>query len=221
MLISALGDGQEDIRVRAILILGAATQSNPPVQNAAIDLGAVESIMSILKTASNSIVRRRAIFCLSSLIRHSPRGQAIFFRNAGIEVLSLVLAVNNEALQLKAINLLLDLHAELQDALSEPETCMSGSPAHASEGCVQRYLPLTLIEEVIERGWCDTVSNLLYSQRYSTRVTAKEAASVLMGFPKCRFLAAEGGYLSTVQEIELNELMEQAQQSDGGAEPAV
>jgi len=90
--------------------------SNPTVQIAAIEAGALQQLIRLLSVESSVTFRTRLLAALSSLIRHFPFAQRKFLELGGLQTLSSLLSqqqtYDTEKLSVKAITLISDLLTE-------------------------------------------------------------------------------------------------------------
>jgi len=89
--------------------------SNPAVQVAAVEVGALQQLIRLLSVESCVTFRSRLLAALSSLIRHFPFAQRKFLELGGLQTLSQLLTQqshDSDKLSLKAITLISDLLAE-------------------------------------------------------------------------------------------------------------
>ncbi|KAK7508516.1 hypothetical protein BaRGS_00000082, partial [Batillaria attramentaria] len=129
MLLRCLNNTQENVRSEAALTLGSALQSNPKVQIAAIENGAMNELLRLLAIDSSMAVRKRAMYALSTMVRHFPFAQKRFLELGGLSVLARLFE-NKSAynLQVRAVTLLADLvkekslhtkHSSLDDSVQK------------------------------------------------------------------------------------------------------
>jgi len=88
--------------------------SNPAVQIAAIESGALQQLIRLLSTEPCVTFRSRLLAATSSLVRHFPFAQRKFLELGGLQTLTNLLAqqAESEKLSIKAVTLISDLLAE-------------------------------------------------------------------------------------------------------------
>ena len=95
--------------------VGSACQSNLQVQISALEVGAVPLLIRLVALDSSKQVQARALYALSSIIRHFPYAQKAFFDEGGISAFSQLFQTDSselQKLQLKIITLLSDIITE-------------------------------------------------------------------------------------------------------------
>ncbi|KYO39220.1 nucleotide exchange factor SIL1 isoform B [Alligator mississippiensis] len=158
------------------------SESNPKVQIEAIEGGALQKLLVILATEQPLAVKKKALFALSSMLRHFPYAQQQFLKLGGLQVLrNLFKEKGMEALYVRVVTLLYDLIMEkmLLEGAQNNEDQM--------EEKVQQYSQVKLVPAVVEQGWCAIVSNLLALPEHDTREKVLKTVSVLMAFCKDRY----------------------------------
>jgi len=89
--------------------------SNPAVQIAAIEAGALQQLIRLLSIETSVAFRSRLLAALSSLIRHFPFAQRKFLELGGLQTVTNLLnhqSYGSEKLSVKAVALISDLLAE-------------------------------------------------------------------------------------------------------------
>ncbi|XP_059589426.1 nucleotide exchange factor SIL1 isoform X2 [Alligator mississippiensis] len=182
LMINALNSTEAVMKEHAAFVLGAALSSNPKVQIEAIEGGALQKLLVILATEQPLAVKKKALFALSSMLRHFPYAQQQFLKLGGLQVLrNLFKEKGMEALYVRVVTLLYDLIMEkmLLEGAQNNEDQM--------EEKVQQYSQVKLVPAVVEQGWCAIVSNLLALPEHDTREKVLKTVSVLMAFCKDRY----------------------------------
>ena len=85
------------------------------VQISALEAGSVPLLICLVALDSSSQVQSRALYALSSIIRHFPVAQKSFFDEGGVSAFSQLFQTNSnnsQKLQLKIITLLSDIITE-------------------------------------------------------------------------------------------------------------
>ncbi|XP_013930088.1 PREDICTED: nucleotide exchange factor SIL1-like [Thamnophis sirtalis] len=113
LLINGLNSSEPLMKEYASFVLGAALSSNPRVQVAAIQGGALQKLLVILATDQSFTVKKKALFALSSMLRHFPYAQQQFLKLGGLQVLrNLCTEKGMEILYIRTVTLLYDLVVE-------------------------------------------------------------------------------------------------------------
>nr|XP_025953527.1 nucleotide exchange factor SIL1 isoform X1 [Dromaius novaehollandiae] len=181
LVINGLNSTEAVLKEHAAFVLGAALSSNPKVQIEAIEGGALQKLLVILATEQPLAVKKKALFALSSMLRHFPYAQQQFLKLGGLQVLrNLFREKGMEALYIRVVTLLYDLIMEkmlLEDSQNGDQM----------EEKIQQYRQVKLVPAVVEQDWCVIVSNLLAMPEHDTREKVLKTVSVLMAFCKERY----------------------------------
>ncbi|KAM9604009.1 nucleotide exchange factor SIL1 isoform 1-T3 [Morphnus guianensis] len=181
LVIDGLNSTEATLKEHAAFVLGAALSSNPKVQIEAIEGGALQKLLVILATEQPLAVKKKALFALSSMLRHFPYAQQQFLKLGGLQVLrSLFRQKGMETLHVRVVTLLYDLIVEkmlLEDSQHGDQM----------EEKIQQYRQVKLVPAVVEQDWCVVVSNLLAMPEHDTREKVLKMVSVLMAFCKERY----------------------------------
>ncbi|XP_034634390.1 nucleotide exchange factor SIL1 [Trachemys scripta elegans] len=175
LVINGLNSTEPVLKEHAAFVLGAALSSNPKVQVEAIEGGALQKLMVILATEQPLSVKKKALFALSSMLRHFPYAQLQFLKLGGLQVLrNLFKEKGMETLYIRVVTLLYDLIVEkmlLEDSENKEDQL---------EEKVQQYKQVNLVPAVVEQGWCVIISNLLALPEHDTREKVLKTVRVLM-----------------------------------------
>lgn len=96
-----------------IIKISLSTYSNLEVQRIALDLGMLPIIFSNVDVKGNFVIRRKALFALSSLLRNFPPAQVEFLRFGGMRILTKIFFESGtEVLRIKVLTLISDLLKE-------------------------------------------------------------------------------------------------------------
>uniref|UniRef100_A0A8C5IJ23 Nucleotide exchange factor SIL1 n=1 Tax=Junco hyemalis TaxID=40217 RepID=A0A8C5IJ23_JUNHY len=175
LVIEGLNSSEASLKEHAAFVLGAALSSNPKVQIEAIEGGALQKLLVILATEQPLAVRKKALFALSSMLRHFPYAQQQFLKLGGLQVLrSLFRQKGMEPLHVRVVTLLYDLIMEKVRA----------GHGEQMEEKIQQYQQVRLVPAVVEQGWCALVPNLLAMPEHDTREKVLKLVGVLVAF--CR-----------------------------------
>uniref|UniRef100_A0A8B9QMB1 Nucleotide exchange factor SIL1 n=1 Tax=Apteryx owenii TaxID=8824 RepID=A0A8B9QMB1_APTOW len=176
LVINGLNSTEAILKEHAAFVLGAALSSNPKVQVEAIEGGALQKLLVILATEQPLAVKKKALFALSSMLRHFPYAQQQFLKLGGLQVLrNLFREKGMEALYIRVVTLLYDLIME--------KMLLEDSPnGDQMEEKIQQYRQVKLVPAVVEQDWCMIVSNLLAMPEHDTR----EKVLKTVGLPQLR-----------------------------------
>ncbi|XP_054245180.1 nucleotide exchange factor SIL1 [Indicator indicator] len=181
LVIEGLNSTEAALKEHAAFVLGAALSSNPKVQIEAIEGGALQKLLVILATEQPLAVKKKALFALSSMLRHFPYAQQQFLKLGGLQVLrSLFRQKGMETLHVRVVTLLYDLIVEkllLEDSQQEDQL----------EEKMLQYQQVRLVPAVVEQDWCVAVSNLLAVPEHDTREKVLKTVAVLMSFCRERY----------------------------------
>ncbi|XP_051486747.1 nucleotide exchange factor SIL1 isoform X2 [Apus apus] len=202
LVIEGLNSTEPALKEHAAFVLGAALSGNPRVQIEAIEGGALQKLLVILATEQPLAVKKKALFALSSMLRHFPYAQQQFLKLGGLQVLrSLFRQKGMETLHVRVVTLLYDLIMEkmlLEDSQHGDQT----------EEKIQQYQQVKLVPAVVEQDWCVVVSNLLAMPEHDTREKVLKTVGVLMTF--CKELYREDQALSSTLSLLRSEYEELA-----------
>ncbi|XP_014745103.1 PREDICTED: nucleotide exchange factor SIL1 [Sturnus vulgaris] len=178
LVIEGLNNSEASLKEHAAFVLGAALSSNPKVQIEAIEGGALQKLLVILATEQPLAVRKKALFALSSMLRHFPYAQQQFLKLGGLQVLrSLFRHQGMELLRVRVVTLLYDL-------IMEKMLLEDSQHGEQMEEKMQQYQQVRLVPAVVEQGWCALVPNLLAMPEHDTREKVLKLVGVLVAF--CR-----------------------------------
>ncbi|XP_060088960.1 nucleotide exchange factor SIL1 isoform X2 [Heteronotia binoei] len=180
LLINGLNSTEPLLKEYSSFVLGAALSSNPRVQVAAVDGGALQKLLLILATDQLLAVKKKALFALSSILRNFPYAQQQFLRLGGLQILRDLCTENGmETLHIRIVTLLYDLMVEkllLKESQDDDD--------HMQERG-QQYSKVNLGPAILEQGWCTIVSDLLkLPKEHDTREKVLQTMHVLLAF--CR-----------------------------------
>ncbi|NXG72421.1 SIL1 factor, partial [Baryphthengus martii] len=202
LVIEGLNRTEAALKEHAAFVLGAALSGNPKVQIEAIEGGALQKLLVILATEQPLPVKKKALFALSSLLRHFPYAQQQFLKLGGLQVLrSLFRQKGMETLHVRVVTLLYDL-------IMEKMLLEDSQLGDQMEEKIQQYRQVKLVPAVVEQDWCVVVSNLLAMPEHDTREKVLKTVGVLMAFCKERYRG--DGALSTTLSLLRSEYEELA-----------
>ncbi|KAM4678314.1 nucleotide exchange factor SIL1 [Discoglossus pictus] len=175
LLINSLNSTEPLLIEHAAFVLGSALASNPKVQIEAFEGGALQKLLVALAMDHPLVVKKKALFALSSLLRQFPYAQRQFLKLGGLQILkSFFKEKNAELLCVRVITLLYDMIMEKRLLHKE------GTIAQNSEK-VQQYNQINLLPFITEQGWCGIISNLLSMPENDAREKVLKIISVLIG----------------------------------------
>ncbi|NXL84485.1 SIL1 factor, partial [Alectura lathami] len=181
LVIEGLNSTEAILKEHAAFVLGAALSSNPKVQIEAMEGGVLQKLLVILATEQPQAVKKKALFALSSLLRHFPYAQQQFLKLGGLQVLrGLFRQKGTEALCVRAVTLLYDLFVEkmlLEDS-------QHGDQAAEK---IQQYRQVRLVPALLEQDWCVAVSSLLALPEHDAREKVLKTVAVLMALCRERY----------------------------------
>uniref|UniRef100_J3S0Y3 Nucleotide exchange factor SIL1 n=1 Tax=Crotalus adamanteus TaxID=8729 RepID=J3S0Y3_CROAD len=204
LLINGLNSSEPLMKEYASFVLGAALSSNPRVQVAAIQGGALQKLLVILATDQSLAVKKKALFALSSMLRHFPYAQQQFLKLGGLQVLrNLCTEKGMEILYIRTVTLLYDLVVEKQLLKN------GGNEGEAPER-TQQYGQVNLMPALVEQGWCTIISNLLRMPEHDSREKVLKTVHILLTF--CKDTYAGDPILSRVLSLLRQEYEELAEE---------
>lgn len=184
LVVRLLNHTHGDVKSWAARVIGSASQSNPPVQELALQYGSLALLCHLLLLSETEIVQRRALFALSALLRGNTKEQLSFIKNyQGLSILGKSFSERSLQVQVKAVVLLTDI---LDDELI-------GSDSSDSEHHLE--LPILVYNEVLSAGWCNNVPVLIHSDQLMVIEKGLLAMRALSG--TCSFT----GELSRLKEL--------------------
>lgn len=203
----------ERIQKEAALVLGAATQSNPKVQIGAIEADALQILLRLLSSQSQSSLdlKRKLLYAISSLCRHFPYAQIKLLKLGGLSVLGeLFLDPEAEKLQLKAVTLLHDIIVERENA----EASNVDQENSITVEKLRQYKLVPLKEGMVEQGWCELIPTLLDSPEHDSREKILNAMKTLNNVCASTFKSLEPKLNKLRQEYAVLAKEEQSSDDD-------
>ncbi|XP_013882189.1 nucleotide exchange factor SIL1 [Austrofundulus limnaeus] len=178
-ILQALNSSDVQLQENSALVLGSAVASNPVVQVKAVEEGALQTLLTTLATAQLHSVKKKVLFAVASLLRHFPFAQQHFLSRGGLQVLSeLFQKDGGGVLRSRIVTMLHDLISE-KELISQPGPVQD--PSH--EERVRQYSEVSLQGELLEKGWCRLVPQLLQSSEHDFREKALQ--TLLAMSPVC------------------------------------
>ncbi|XP_071441826.1 nucleotide exchange factor SIL1 [Hetaerina americana] len=213
VVLPAINSSHTEVTVAALRLLGSASQSNPKVQIAALEAGAVECVLRLVNKPELSA---SALHALSCVIRRFPLAQKTFVKYGGPAIMANLFdesykmgSNSGEDLNLrwrariKAVTLLHDLILEHQQAEGEASA---------------QYIQVGLMEKIISHNWCKLFPSLLTVED-DHDAAEKGAEAMLAYWDTCRFQfiqAAPTIFQAEKRYIELSKTELQNVPAEGG-----
>ncbi|XP_046382806.1 nucleotide exchange factor SIL1 [Ischnura elegans] len=180
IVLPAINSSNNEVVIMALRLLGSATQSNPKVQIAALEAGAVERALRLVKEPQLS---SSALHALSCIIRRFPLAQKTFVKYGGPAILAELFddfpKMGSKAwddlnllrrARIKAVTLLHDMILEHQQAEGEARL---------------QYSQVGLAEQITSHNWCKLFPSLLTLEDDHDAVE-KGAEAMLAYWETCR-----------------------------------
>ncbi|CAG0913381.1 unnamed protein product [Notodromas monacha] len=176
IVLPSLNSTDADVRAAAAFLAGSALQSNPKVQIAALEVGLIEALLRVIKQDESELVKKRAMYALSSLVRQFPEAQKRLISAGGLDVFSTAFEKNREdkVMQLKVITLLNDLVVEHNDALNNLNFSNAG---HLEK--LRQYENVNLLLAARKKGFCEFIPSLLELPEKDSRDRRQDLSSAI------------------------------------------
>uniref|UniRef100_UPI00398F6497 nucleotide exchange factor SIL1 isoform X1 n=2 Tax=Pristiophorus japonicus TaxID=55135 RepID=UPI00398F6497 len=206
LVINALNTTEPLIQEHAAFVLGSALSGNPKVQIEAMEAGALQKLLVLLATDQPVALKKKALFAVSSMLRHFPFAQQQFLKLGGLQVLGqLFQAKGMESLHIRVMTLLYDMILEkelIQEAQDNSEKC-------------RQYDEVNLLPSMLEQDWCMVVPKLLTSTDHDTREKVMKTMNLMMSSCRREYQTLQG--LSSLLNMLRSEYEELAveEQSEG------
>ncbi|KAK4703460.1 hsp70-interacting protein, partial [Phenoliferia sp. Uapishka_3] len=111
-------DENDEVALRACWVCGTAVQNNPRAQQAFLELDPLPTLLPLLTSSTiSAAVRNKAMYCLSSTLKHSPEAVARFTELNGWDVLNKALQDPSQTLRTKTAFLLSQLISQSPTSL--------------------------------------------------------------------------------------------------------
>ncbi|KAM8910210.1 nucleotide exchange factor SIL1 isoform 3-T6 [Spinachia spinachia] len=181
LVVEGLNSTDFRLQETSAFVLGAAASSNPMVQVKALESGALQTLLVILATAQPLRVKKKVLFAVASLLRNFPYAQRHFLSHGGLQVLSeLFRADGGGVLRIRIVTMLYDMISE-KELISQAGLDQAPDATHEEQ--VQQYSKVSMQEELLEKGWCTLVPQMLESTEHDYREKALRA--LLAMAPMC------------------------------------
>jgi nucleotide exchange factor SIL1 len=206
LLLGDLNSTNSNLRAQIAFTIGSAMNSNPKVQIQVLKSGALHKLLLLLRYDSSNQVKKRALFAISSLVRHFPIAQKALIQEYGALSIFSNLFKNSDIdslkLSLKVITLLNDLLIEHQ------LTSKYAKNDELSQIKLKQYQEIDLKRALVEEGFCELVPQLLNSPDNEARERTIEAMMTFLSLCKKEFINS----LPILQQISIqfNEMVSDA-----------
>ncbi|XP_043924944.1 nucleotide exchange factor SIL1 [Protopterus annectens] len=174
LVINALNSTEPILKEHAAFVLGSAVSSNPKVQIEAVDGGALQKLLVLLATEQSVAIKKKALFALSSILRHFPYAQEKFLKMGGLQILGQLFQTKGmEQLRVRAVTLLYDLLMEKM-LLHSTE-----ADSKQMKEKISQYNQVNLLPVMLEQGWCTLISHLLTAPEHDTREKVLKTVDII------------------------------------------
>ncbi|XP_057367633.1 nucleotide exchange factor SIL1-like [Daphnia carinata] len=174
VVLPALNSTNKDLRSSAAFLLGSACQSNPKAQIAAVERGVLPQLIRLVSFDPNPDVRNRALYAISSIIRHFPLAQKDFINHGGMTAFAdifLAGSADSLKLQLKIVTLLGDIILEKDMAAQRLEDFTKGGLSESTNEAekvmlaekLRQYEAAGVEKMLVEQNFCRLLPRLLTS----------------------------------------------------------
>lgn len=187
LVIPSLNSSDDEVRASAAFLLGSAMQSNPKVQIEALENALLQCLLRLIVWDASHVVRSRAMYALSTLVRHFPLAQQQLVELGGLTVLSELFRhpLHNPELtklQVKAVTLLTDLVDEKRSTLDHliPND-------ELQQEKLRQYEQVHLEQSMVELGWCNYIPVLLDVKEHDVREKVLRAMTSIAAACGIRF----------------------------------
>eukprot|EP00112_Aurelia_sp_Birch-Aquarium-sp1_P017196 Seg397.9 transcript_id=Seg397.9/GoldUCD/mRNA.D3Y31 product="Nucleotide exchange factor SIL1" protein_id=Seg397.9/GoldUCD/D3Y31 len=152
VVIKYLNNSNVELQEQAAKVVGAAVQSNPKAQLAALEHGAMPFLLRIISYSSLERLRKTALFALSALIRTNSKAQIVFLKLDGLNhILKCLDADSSKSLKIKAVTLISDLIVEQEDA----------KKSLVKQGKMAENERTPLMIALVKQRWCELLRKQL------------------------------------------------------------
>nr|XP_033488591.1 nucleotide exchange factor SIL1 isoform X2 [Epinephelus lanceolatus] len=173
LVLDGLNSSDFRLQENSAFVLGSAVSSNPAVQVKVVESGALQTLLTILATTQPLRVKKKVLFAVASLLRNFPYAQRHFLSHGGLQVLSeLFRADGGGVLRTRIVTMLYDMISE-KELISQAGLDPMLDASH--EERVRQYARVSLQGELLEKGWCSLVPQLLESTEHDYREKALRA----------------------------------------------
>ncbi|CAJ1057978.1 nucleotide exchange factor SIL1 isoform X2 [Xyrichtys novacula] len=173
LILQGLNSSDFRLQESSAFVLGSALASNPVVQVKAVESGALQTLLTTLVTAEPLHVKKKVLFAIAALLRHFPYAQRHFLSHGGLQVLSVLFKADRGGiLRTRIVTMLYDMISE-KELISQAGLDSVLDASHDER--VRQYSKVSLQGELLEKGWCGLVPQLLESIEHDYREKALRA----------------------------------------------
>ncbi|XP_053574524.1 nucleotide exchange factor SIL1 isoform X2 [Bombina bombina] len=173
LLINSLNSTEPVLIEHSAFVIGSALASNPKVQVAAFEGGALQKLLVVLAMDNEPSVKKKALFALSALLRQFPYAQQQFLKLGGLQILKNVFKGKNaEMLYVRVITLMYDM---IMEKMLNKESNITQKNER-----IQQYEQINILPAITEQGWCTMISNLLNLSENDAREKVLKIVSILI-----------------------------------------
>ncbi|XP_065071819.1 nucleotide exchange factor SIL1-like [Rhopilema esculentum] len=211
VVIQFLNNSDLQLQEKAAKVIGAAVQSNPKAQLAALEHGAMQFLLRQISYSSTERLRKTALFALSALIRTNSKSQIVFLKLDGLNILLKCIETDKStALKIKAVTLVSDLIVEQSDV----------KVSMVKNGKMTADESTPLMKALIKRGWCALLPGQLNTEDYDS--IEKVLAAISASAEDCKLIRSSSRDVAWSAEsillrayCPLNELNRRSAKIDG------
>ncbi|KMQ92839.1 nucleotide exchange factor sil1 [Lasius niger] len=149
-----LNGTNNEIKLEALRLLGAAAQSNPKVQAKALENDFIQKLLHVLSTNNKIEVKSRCLYALSALIRQFPAAQKAWIDHGGLQLFGKILYDDQLQIQMKAIKLISDLIIERQNLQEIYDI-------EQRQQKMREYAITDFEQRLLRHDYCKLLSNLM------------------------------------------------------------
>ncbi|XP_059202478.1 nucleotide exchange factor SIL1 [Centropristis striata] len=173
LVVEGLNSSDFRLQESSAFVLGSAVSSNPAVQVKAVESGALQTLLTMLATTQPLRVKKKVLFAVASLLRNFPHAQRHFLSRGGLQVLSEMFREDGGGvLRTRIVTMLYDMISE-KELISQTGLDPMLDASH--EERLRQYSKVPLSGELLEKGWCSLVPQLLESTEHDYREKALRA----------------------------------------------
>lgn len=173
LILEGLNSSDVRLQENCAFVLGSAVASNPMVQVQAMEGGALQTLLTTLANTQPLNVKKKVLFAMACLLRHFPYAQSHFLSRGGLQILSELFREDvGGVLRTRIVTMLYDMISE-KEMISQAGLEAVQDPSH--EERLRQYSKVSLQDELMEKGWCNLVPQLLQSTEHDYREKALRA----------------------------------------------
>ncbi|KAM9377683.1 nucleotide exchange factor SIL1 [Pholidichthys leucotaenia] len=173
LMLEGVNSSDAMLQENSAFVLGSALASNPMVQVVAMKYGALQRLLTTLAITKHNGVKKKVLFAMASLLRHFPYAQHHFLSRGGLQVLSEVFRADTEGiLRTRVVTILYDMITE-KELITHLGLDEVQDDSHQER--VRQYSEVSIQAELLEKGWCNMVPQLLEFSEHDYREKALHA----------------------------------------------